>query len=138
MKTKLTTLFLLFSGSIGIIIGTSLLFNPIDFEASADIPIANNINLLSEIRSSGGTLLAAGIVMLWGAFSLKVTQTALIISSLFYLAYGIARSISMVIDGIPSSSLVSVTIAELIIGTLSVLLLQNFRAKNLTSNVMIK
>jgi len=81
------------------------------------------------MRSSGGILLAEGILIALGAFNSKITKIALIISCLFYLAYGISRSISMLIDGIPRSSIVSVTIAELIIGTTSMLFLRSFSSK---------
>jgi len=125
MKTKTITVFLFLSGVTGIYIGFSLLFNPIEFEASAGIPVVNNVNLLSEIRSSGGTLLAAGFIIAIGAFRSEITRTALIISGLFYLGYGISRSVAILFDGAPHTSLIAVTLAELIIGAISLVLLRN-------------
>jgi hypothetical protein len=127
MKTKITRFFLMFAGITGIYIGASLLFTPVSFEASAGIPVTDNVNLLSEIRSSGGTLLAAGMLILIGGFRIAMTRTALIVSSLFYSAYGISRVISILIDGLPNISLVLITASELVIGMLSILLLLNFQ-----------
>jgi len=125
MKTKTITVFLFLSGVTGIYIGFSLLFTPIEFEASAGIPVVNNVNLLSEIRSSGGILLAAGFIIALGAFRPEITRTALIISSLFYLGYGISRSVAILFDGAPDTSLIAVTLAELIIGAISLVLLRS-------------
>jgi hypothetical protein len=126
MKRTITTVFLFMSGVIAIYIGACLLFNPIAFEASANIPIANDVNLLSEIRSSGGTILATGICIVLGGFLTQLRKLSLTLSALFYLAYGVSRSIAMLIDGLPGSSLVTVTIAEWVIGILSVILLLTY------------
>lgn len=109
-------LVLILAGVIGISVGMGQLFFPVAFEASAGISVAGETNLLSEIRAAGGTLLLAGIVMLFGVFKPSSTDFALSLAMLFYLAYGLSRSYGMVIDGIPSQSMVMVTIVEIVIG----------------------
>ena len=125
-KSKVVQVFLIISGIIGMGIGGALLFAPVAFEASASINLGENINLLSEIRANGGALLSGGILILLGAFSSKLTHISLILSSLFYLSYGFSRVLSMIIDGIPHDSLLSATVVEIIIGLLSLFLLNRF------------
>ena len=109
-------LVLVLSGVVGISVGIGQLFFPVAFEASAGINVAGETNLLSEIRAAGGTLLLAGIAMLFGVFKPSSTDFALSLAMLFYLAYGLSRSYGMVIDGIPSQTMVMVTVVEIVIG----------------------
>ncbi|MFN6945806.1 MAG: DUF4345 domain-containing protein [Cytophagaceae bacterium] len=122
-ESSLVKALLLVSGIIGIGIGGALLFAPVAFEASANIVIEENSNLLSELRASGGTLFAAGILMLSGAFVYRMTYTSIVLSTLFYLSYGLSRVFSIIIDGVPGETLVIATVAELIIGFLSLFVL---------------
>lgn len=127
-KSKLVKALLVVAGISGIVIGGALLFNPVAFEASAGISLGKeNINLLSEVRAPGGALLAGGILILLGAFISKLTQTSVVLASLFYLSYGFSRILSMVVDGVPTTSLVMATVVEIIIGMLSVSILFAFR-----------
>ncbi|MDJ1484999.1 DUF4345 domain-containing protein [Cytophagaceae bacterium YF14B1] len=108
---------LFFAGIIGVAVGIGQLIFPVAFEASTGIDIAGNSSLLSEIRGAGGTLLAAGVVMILGAFMPSLSAKALFIAALFYLCYGLSRVYGMLIDGIPDQGLVLVTIGEIIIGS---------------------
>lgn len=126
MKTTTVTIFLLLSGITGVYIGASLLFNPIAFEASANIPIERDVNLLSEIRSSGGLIFATGIFIALGGIQKNFAKLSLILSALFYSSYGIARTIALLLDGVPGNSLIAVTIAELVIGSISCALLLKY------------
>lgn len=126
MKKSVKAL-LVVSGLTGIIIGSGLLFAPVSFEASAGINLGTNINLLSEVRAPGGALLVTGILILLGAFITKLAYTSVLLSSLIYLSYGFSRVFSMILDGVPSESLVTATIVEIVVGGLSFLVLVNFR-----------
>ncbi len=129
-NSKLVKVLLFVSGIIGIGVGSALLFDPVGFEASAEINLAGNVNLLSEMRAPGGALLAAGVLILLGGFIPKLTQTSILLSSLFYLSYGLSRVVSIIIDGVPNESLVVVTVVEIIIGIISLAMLVNrHRAK---------
>ena len=114
---------LILFGLIGILIGGALLFAPITFESSAGIMLDDNISLLSEIRSYGGMVLSGGVIILLGAFIPSLTYTSLVIASLLYLSIGISRIFAIAVDGIPSGSLVSAMIAEIVIGGICVLML---------------
>jgi hypothetical protein len=109
------------AGAIGIGVGGTQLFMPVAFESSAGIGLGDNSSLLSEIRAAGGTLLAASILILSGAFLPALTSVSLLLSTLFYLSYGLSRLLSGIMDGIPSESLVIATVVEMVVGMLSLL-----------------
>ncbi len=126
-KSIATTALLAISGITAIVIGGALLFVPAAFQASAGITLADNINLLSETRAPGGSLLSAGILIALGALSSRMVRTSLLISSLFYLSYGAARVLGMIVDGIPHNTLVAATGYEIVIGLLSLFMLLKVR-----------
>jgi uncharacterized protein DUF4345 len=126
-KSIATTALLAIAGITAIVIGGALLFVPAAFQASVGITLADNINLLSETRASGGSLLSAGILIALGALSSRMVRTSLLISSLFYLSYGAARVLGMIVDGIPHNTLVAATGYEIVIGLLSLFMLLKVR-----------
>ena len=121
---------LLVAGVTALIIGSCLLFIPVTFQASAGIELSNDPGLLSEMRGPGALILTSGIVMIAGAFVLEVTLTALILATLLYGAYGIARLLSLAVDGTPDAAIIAAMVAEFIIGIASASALVRFRSKN--------
>lgn len=109
------------SGLIAAVFGASILFTPVTFSASNGIEMAGQVNLLNETRSAGGALLGSGVLIFSGAFISQLRFTAAVLSSLMYLSYGTARLLSMVLDGMPTNSLILAAAAELTIGMLNVL-----------------
>jgi hypothetical protein len=118
---------LVISGLILVGVGGSILFIPVAFFAANGIDLAGNFSLLSEIRPPGGALLAGGIVIISGAFTIQLTFTSLVLSTLIYLSYGLSRILSMVIDGIPDGTLVMATGLEMILGLIGVFALIRYR-----------
>lgn len=125
-NSEVTKAFLVLSGVIIIGIGGALLLVPAAFQATAGITLGDDVNLLNETRAPGGLLFAAGILIVLGAFIKTMMQTALVLSILVYMSYGVSRVLSMIIDGVPHDSLVAATGAEIIIGLLSLFLLHKF------------
>lgn len=123
---KSVRIFLFAAGIIGIIIGASLLLTPIAFEASAGIRLDNEVNILSEVRAPGGTLMAAGILIASGAFISGMTYISIVLTALFYLSYGLSRTISIILDGLPTDTLVMATVSEIIIGLIGLYILFKF------------
>lgn len=113
-------LVLFISGLIASSIGGAILFNPVAFYAANGIDLAGNVSLLNEIRASGGMLLAAGILIISGCFVARLRFTAVVVSCLLYLSYGLSRMLSFVIDGIPSEGLVQAAALEIVIGVVCV------------------
>lgn len=126
-KSKLVKALLFVSGITGVGIGGALLFVPVAFEASAGIHLEQDVNLLSELRAPGGTLLITGILIMLGAFNPRMAFISILLSTLFYLSYGASRVFSILVDGIPNDSLVIATIIEIVIGSLSLFVFINLR-----------
>lgn len=118
MKSSISLKILLFVvGLIGFSIGIALLFFPIAFEASANIHLnKNDFSLLSEIRASGGTLIVFGTVIILGTFKSSLAKTSLQTAILLYFSYGFSRLYSIIIDGMPSQTILNAAISEIAIG----------------------
>lgn len=131
MKNSIVLKIILFiSGLIAIGIGGTILTMPAAFYATNGINLEGNINLLNEIRASGGALLASGILIILGAFITKLTFTSTVISTLLYFSYGLSRILSIVLDGMPSEGLVQAVILELIIGLFCIFAFLKYSLKN--------
>jgi hypothetical protein len=126
-NSKALKVILFVSGLIAISIGGMVLVQPAAFYATNGIDLAGNVSLLNEIRASGGALLAAGILILSGAFVASLTFTAVVVASLLYLSYGLSRILSFTIDGMPLESLVQAAALEVVIGVLCVYFFVRYR-----------
>lgn len=115
-NSKALKTILLISGFIASAIGATILFSPGSFYASYGITFDGNINMLNEIRTSGGALLASGLLIMSGAFVDKMAFTAAVVSTLLYLSYGLSRVLSIVIDGVPVEGLLQAAVLEIVIG----------------------
>ncbi|NRB18172.1 MAG: DUF4345 domain-containing protein [Rhodobacteraceae bacterium] len=125
--TKMT---LTLSGLIATGVGAGVLFMPHAFHASTGIVLGDDVNLLNEMRSSGGMVLVSGLFILLGAIRAKMTFFALIVSTTLYLSYGLSRVVSLVSDGMPGSSMLQILALELFIGTLCAVMLKSFRTSS--------
>ena len=129
MKTQtLTKIALAVSGVIATGVGVGVLFAPHAFHAAAGIMLGKDVNLLNEMRSSGGMVLVSGLFILLGAIRAKVAYLALVVSSVLYLSYGLSRLVSLAADGIPNGSMLQILVLELVIGGICAILLQRERA----------
>lgn len=118
---------LFISGLIAASIGGAILFNPAAFYASNGIELGGNVSLLNEIRASAGALLAAGMLIISGGFIASLKFTATVVSAFLYLAYGLSRVLSFVVDGLPSDGLVLAAGLEIIIGLVCVWVFVRYR-----------
>ena len=125
-----TRITLTLSGLIATGVGVGVLFFPHAFHASAGVLPGDDVNLLNEMRSSGGMVLASGLFILLGAIRAKMAFFALIVSTTLYLSYGLSRVISLVADGMPGSSMLQILALELFIGTLCAVMLKSSRASS--------
>ncbi|MEM9272060.1 MAG: DUF4345 domain-containing protein [Cyanobacteria bacterium P01_F01_bin.143] len=126
-KSKFTQIVLLISGLIAIAVGGVIQISPVDFYATNNIDIVGNVNLLNEIRASSGALLAYGIFILTGAFIDQLRFTAIILSTLLFLSYGLSRFASVVIDGMPVDSLIGAGVIEILVGLFCLFCLWKYR-----------
>jgi hypothetical protein len=115
-NSKILTAILEISGLISVIVGIGMLFFPTEFHASAGIVLDGGVNLTNEMRAAGGPLLVGGVIIALGAFVERLKFAATLMASVFCLSYGGARIVSIVMDGMPSSGLIRVTVLELLVG----------------------
>lgn len=120
-------LILVVAGLIGIGVGGAILFVPVAFHATTGIALGNDASLLSEIRAPGGALLVFGILILAGAFVANLRFIAMLVAALLYISYGFSRVLGMIIDGMPDTGLVQVTVLEIVIGLVCCFALVKYR-----------
>jgi len=125
--SKVLKSILLLSGLIAAGIGGAILFLPESFHALNGIDLGGQVSLLSEVRAPGGALLVCGLLIISGAFFAGLTFTSALLSALLYLSYGVARIVSMSVDGIPATGLVQATMLELTIGLVCLFALLKYR-----------
>jgi len=107
------TLIALVSGLVGTIIGAAILLTPVEFHAAAGIVVGESASLRNEMRASGGALLASGLFVVVGAFRGDLTFAAVLLAAMTYLAFGLSRAFSIVVDGVPDEMLVIVAALEI-------------------------
>lgn len=115
MRYPVTRIFLALSGLIGLIIGIAVLFLPHALFASNHVMLGADPNLLSEIRAPGGFLLMAGATIIYGAIKARLLRMALFLVAAVFGTYGLSRVVSLVVDGAPSSTLMSALALEIVI-----------------------
>lgn len=119
------------SGLILVAVGAGILFWPHGFYLSNGILLGNEPSLLSEVRAGGGLLFGCGIIILFSVFRSLLRRQALGLSALIFIAYGLTRLASIVIDGVPSTSLIVSTGIELLVGVLCLLKLRRIHITSL-------
>lgn len=117
-KFAIRRVVLLIAASIGILIGLSIVLDPVGFHAKGGIAVPFDAALLNELRAAGGAILGVGLLALAGAFFFRLQTIALCASATAYTGYGLARLFGFVVDGVPGSALVWIAALELIVGIL--------------------
>lgn len=128
-NSKVLKVILFLSGILLLIIGSAMLFIPVEFSARNGIEVGDNVSLLNDIRAAGAGLLASGLVIFLGVFIQKLAFTSTVVIIMAYGSYGLGRVISMGIDGMPIEGLVKATVVELIIALVGVFALSKYRNK---------
>lgn len=112
------------SGLVAVGVGSGILFAPHAFHASAGLSLGDDVNLLNEMRASGGFLIASGLFMLFGAFKAEAAFFALVSASALYLTYGLSRGVSVVLDGVPNAAMLQIMALEFVIGAVCALMVR--------------
>lgn len=131
MNDRRTKALLIVSGLILTSVGAGILFWPQAFYESNGTLLGNEPSLLSEVRASGGLLLGGGIIVLLSVFRPLLRRQALGLSTLVFIAYGLARLAGIVLDGMPSTNLILSTGIELLVGILCAFELRRLRVNRL-------
>ena len=96
-------------------IGAFILIAPHAFYASYGISLGTDPSLLSELRAPAAGLLALGALMLAGLLRPAWTQSAVIAALIVFFAFPAGRVIGLIVDGLPSGSVLGALIAEVVI-----------------------
>ena len=127
MKNTMTAIYLVIAGFLLLVIGGAILLAPHAFHGGNGVALGDNPNLLSEIRAPGGLLASSGIVILIGAFRTQWRLRSVQLTTLIYGSFGVARLVSMALDGVPSASIVGATLLELIVALVGLVMLWQWR-----------
>ena len=104
------------SGVLLLAIGTAIFVGPLAYQADMGVTLPNDPTLLSDLRAMGGGLVGFGLLLVAGAKWRALGSAAAVGGAILYLSYGIARLISMAVDGLPADTLVVSAGIELLVG----------------------
>jgi hypothetical protein len=110
---------LIFLGLFLIIIGSWRLIDPIAAFEGLGLTLSNNVGLLNEARGTAGAMIGLGFLILLGTFKKKITFTSTLVATVFFLGFGIARIIAVILDGNPGNALLTGIITEFAFGILA-------------------
>lgn len=131
MTSKITTRVTLFlSGLVAVAIAATILIAPDMFYAGYGIEVGGNATLANELKAPAGALLVSGLLMFAGAFRSGLTVVSLATATAVYLSYGLGRVLSIAIDGLPHSGMVSAAVIEIVIGAICLVTLLRARRVN--------
>ena len=127
MRQAITRFVLAGSGALLGLIGGAMLVETQAFLETSGVEIGSDADLLSELKAPSGVLIIVAAVMLAGSVRPRFARLGLLSGGLVYGSYGLARLVSMLLDGLPSKSLIIATIVELGLAGLLFLLRWNDR-----------
>ena len=105
-------------GVTALAIGTMITLAPHAFYASYGITLGQDPNLLNELRAPGAGLAVFGALMLAGIVRAAMAPIALAVALTVFLAFPLGRIVGIVMDGIPSGSVIGALAFEIIIAAL--------------------
>ena len=129
-NSKVLKVILILLGLPLIIFGSWRLLDPISFFNFSGLLLSTDAGLLSEARGAGGAILGFGILIFLGAFKKKLAFTSTITAMILFLGFGIARIISLVVDGNPGSMIYQGIFSEFVFGLLALFALIKYREKS--------
>lgn len=99
-------------------IGAMIVVLPHTFFASYGVALSPDPSLLSELRAPGAGLVVFGILMLAGIVHSAWSQQSIVTALIVFLAFPVGRVVGLLVDGIPSGSVMGALIIELSIAGL--------------------
>ncbi|SDE14991.1 DUF4345 domain-containing protein [Limimaricola pyoseonensis] len=106
------------SGLTALAIGGFIVSAPHAFYASYGIALGRNASLLSEIRAPGAGLAGFGILMLLGIWRRAFLPVSVAVALTVFLAFPAGRLVGLVLDGMPSGSVIAALVVEIAIAAL--------------------
>ncbi|WP_190808799.1 DUF4345 domain-containing protein [Flagellimonas sp. S3867] len=119
-----TIVTLALSGLLLLMVGIARLSNPIsNYAKNSGITIANDVDLLNEVRGTSAVMLLGAILVLLGILVPDLTLTSHIIATLLFLGFAVGRFVSIAADGQPNKKIKQGIVFELVLGTANVICL---------------
>lgn len=116
------------SGVMALGIGLFIALAPHPFYASYGIVLGQDPNLLSELRAPGAGLAVMGAIMFAGILRAAIAPFALAAALSVYVAFPVGRILGIVLDGMPTNSVIGALAVELIIAGLLLMAFRPWRA----------
>ncbi|WP_170402155.1 DUF4345 domain-containing protein [Ruegeria arenilitoris] len=106
------------SGLTAFAIGLAITLDPQSFYANYGIVLSPQPNLMSELRAPATNLAVLGLIILCGACYQKLVQTSALLGVTVFSAFALGRTISFVLDGLPSDSILAAFAIEVFLALL--------------------
>ncbi|GGE57735.1 DUF4345 domain-containing protein [Actibacterium pelagium] len=106
------------AGITALAIGLFILIAPQAFYDSYGIAVGSDPSMLSELRAPGAGIATLGAIMLAGLFRPAMAQLSFVAALTVYLAFPVGRLVSLVVDGMPSGSVLGALVIEVVIAGL--------------------
>lgn len=104
------------TGITGVGFGAMLTFAPAALHATYGISHAPDPSLMSELRAPGAVLLTMSAFILAGLLRPALAGMSLAIGAGVFISWGVARLLSIAMDGLPANGLIISGLAELVLG----------------------
>ncbi len=109
-----------------LVVGATRLGNPIKaYLKNSGITLANNVDLLNEMRGVSAVMLCGGVLTALGTVVPSLTFTSFVVASLLFLGFALGRVISMAADGRPNKQIIQGIWFEVVLGAANVFGLVN-------------
>lgn len=144
--------YLLISGLIIILVGAYISLTPNDYLTSMNVPLGLELNggidknlgpsvsFLSDLRAMGGLIFSIGLYVFIATFRKDSIKSAVFISVAFYTVFIVFRTLSFMLDGIPSLEIMVAFLIELILAFFGLLLIflkrDHYETKKLVNPVL--
>lgn len=120
------TAVLAISGLLLFMVGSMRLSNPIkNYAKNSGIELANDVNLLNEVRGVSALMFCGAIIIFLGIFIPSLTFTSLTVAALIFIGFAIGRLLSIGVDGKPNKQIMQGLMFELVLGAVNVFGLVN-------------
>lgn len=129
-NSKLTQVILQINGLVAILIGFTILLDPIAMLTPYGFQASVSTGLLSELRAPGGLLIVCGLMMSRYGFNSGDYRSGLQISIMVYGAYWSARMVGLLLDGSPPIEIWTAATIEFLLFFSSVLLMLKYRKES--------
>ncbi|WP_170550679.1 DUF4345 domain-containing protein [Ruegeria atlantica] len=106
------------SGLTAFAIGLAITLDPQTFYANYGIVLSPQPNLMSELRAPAANLAVLGLIILCGACYQKLVQTSALLGATVFSAFALGRTVSFVLDGLPSDSILAAFAIEVFLALL--------------------